>query len=346
MSQPPIDLPIGKKVPGRPPLDDVPGLRAALCGWFGEAGESYPWRQTEDPYEVLVSEMMLQQTQVATVLGRGYYRRWLQRFPDVESLAVADEAEVLRVWEGLGYYSRARNLQAAARVVVEQYGGEFPRELEQIAALPGVGRYTAGAVASFAFDAAVPAVDANIARVLARLFDFSERVDTAAGSRQLWDWAGELVPESGGRVWNSALMELGQTLCKARSTTCESCPAAAWCVSTEPLSLPMKKARPQVTAIDEHVLVARRGGEILLHQESGRRRKGLWKLPERAAGEVVELTLSEKCEYTITRYRVSLYLYETGEVEARQGECWHRLDALDALPMPSPYRRAIERYLR
>lgn len=327
------------------PLEEPAALRSALCGWFAEEGKSYPWRESEDPYEMLVSEMMLQQTQVATVLGRGYYRRWLERFPDVGALAAADEAEVLRLWEGLGYYSRARNLHKAARVVVDQYDGEFPREVAQIEALPGVGRYTAGAVASFAFDAPAPAVDANIARVLARLFDFRERIDTTGGSAQLWEWAAALVPVDGARAWNSALMELGQALCKAKSVGCERCPVSAWCQSVAPLELPVKKARAKVTAVDEHVLVVRRRGEILLHQESGRRRKGLWKLPERAAEEIAHLSHCATETYAITRYKVTMYLYEQGDAETREGERWHRLNEVHDLPMPSPYRRAIARYL-
>jgi adenine-specific DNA glycosylase len=143
MSQPPK----GHKVVKNLPIKDVGGLQAAMTDWFSREGRQYPWRATEDGYEILVSEIMLQQTQVATVLGRGYYTRWLELFPDVQTLAKADEGSVLRAWEGLGYYSRARNLQKAARHIVEEHGGVFPRSLPQIEALPGVGRYTAGAVA-------------------------------------------------------------------------------------------------------------------------------------------------------------------------------------------------------
>ena len=333
------------KTPGRPPLDDVGGLSAALLAWFDDVGKDYPWRGSNDPYEVLVSEVMLQQTQVATVLGRGYYRRWLERFPDVATLAAAPEVEVLRVWEGLGYYSRARNLQKAACAVVDAHGGEFPREIDQIEALPGVGRYTAGAVASFAFDAPVPAVDANIARVLARMFGFGERVDTTRGNAQVWSWAAALVPPGGARAWNSALMELGQSVCKARSAACETCPVAAWCLCTDPLSLPMKKPRPEVTEVDEHVLFARRDGEILLEREIGRRRKGLWKLPAREAAELADLTVAGRHKYGITRYRVTMHVYETAKAEAGENERWFRVEEVAELPMPSPYRRAVERYL-
>ena len=144
-------------------------IRAALARWFRAHGRDLPWRRTHDPYAIMVSEFMLQQTQVATV--RDFYARWLARFPDFTTLAAASEADVLHVWQGLGYYSRARNLHRAAQLVVAQHGGALPDDLAAIAALPGVGRYTAGAIASFAFDRATPIIDANIARVLARLLE-------------------------------------------------------------------------------------------------------------------------------------------------------------------------------
>ncbi len=341
MSQPPK----GHKVVKNPPIKDVGGLQAAMTEWFSREGRQYPWRATEDGYEILVSEIMLQQTQVATVLGRGYYTRWLELFPDVQTLAKADEGSVLRAWEGLGYYSRARNLQKAARHIVEEHGGVFPRSLPQIEALPGVGRYTAGAVASFAFNAAEAAVDANIARVLARLFDFRERIDTAYARKQLLAWAGSLVPDSGGRIWNSALMELGQHVCKSGSVSCHQCPAASWCRAAEPLLLPIKKKRKVQTAVEEHVVLAFRRNSLLLEQETGRRRQGLWKLPERAMEEIPDGAPVCKQEYTITRYRVTMFIHELKDVIARENERWFRLEEITRLPMPSPYRRAVDGYL-
>ena len=200
------------KLEDHPLMDESKPFRRLLTNWFSENAKDYPWRSTSNPYEILVSEIMLQQTQVVTVLDRGFYRRWLEVFPDFKQLADAEESEVLRMWEGLGYYSRARNLHRLAKIVVYELENHFPKDVEQIEALPGIGKYTAGAIASFAFDSPVPAVDANIARVLARLFDFQERIDTSVGQKQIWEWAADLVPSSGGRIWNSALMELGQTL--------------------------------------------------------------------------------------------------------------------------------------
>jgi A/G-specific adenine glycosylase len=341
MSQPPK----GQKVVESLPIKDVEGLRAAMAAWFSRAGREYPWRATEDGYEVLVSEIMLQQTQVSTVLGRGYYHRWLERFPDVHSLAAADEESVLRAWEGLGYYSRARNLQKAARLIVEEHGGDFPRSLAQIEALPGVGRYTAGAVASFAFNAPVAAVDANIARVLARWFDFRERVDTVPAQRKLLAWANRLVPESGGRIWNSAVMELGQHVCRPRSVACDQCPAASWCKAPEPLLLPLKKPRTAQIPVEEHVLLAFRGNRLLLQQEVGRRRKGLWKLPSRAVAEIPTASPVTQAQYTITRYRVTMFIHELKDAIAGENERWFSTEEITKLPMPSPYRRVVSAYL-
>ena len=186
---------------------------------------------------------MLQQTQVATV--RDYYARWLVRFPDFNALAAASEADVLHVWQGLGYYARARNLHRAAQEVAANYGGKLPDDLAAIAALPGVGRYTAGAVASFAFDRATPIIDANIARVLARLLNLQEPIDTTRGSEILWKTAEELLPARGGRMHNSALMELGALICTPRSPQCLICPVREHCRAKNPETLPKKKAAPE-----------------------------------------------------------------------------------------------------
>ena len=263
------------------PTDDPSAYCATLTNWFREEGEDYPWRQTEDPYSILVSEIMLQQTQVATVLGKGYYTRWLELYPDVQALAEASEDEILRAWEGLGYYRRARNLQAAAVAVVERHDGVFPESTEDILALPGVGRYTAGAVASFAYGRSEPLVDANVARVFARQFDFRERIDTTVGQKQLWGWASELVTHSqDGRSYNSALMELGQTHCRNGEPSCLVCPVRSFCSAEDPTALPLKGARRETVEVDEHALFVRKGGSILLEQGGEGRREGLWKLPE------------------------------------------------------------------
>ena len=330
------------KLEDHPLMDESKPFRRLLTNWFSENAKDYPWRSTSNPYEILVSEIMLQQTQVVTVLDRGFYRRWLEVFPDFKQLADAEESEVLRMWEGLGYYSRARNLHRLAKIVVYELENNFPKDVEQIEALPGIGKYTAGAIASFAFDSPVPAVDANIARVIARLFDFQERIDTSVGQKQIWEWAADLVPSSGGRIWNSALMELGQTLCGPRKTFCNECPIAESCRCVEPLGLPIKKLKQGVTNIDEHVILNIRNGKVLLEQETGNRRKGMWKLPSRDKKEVTKLDLITTQNYGITRYKVKMHIYKSKNAQLNENEKWVSLDELASLPVPSPYRRALE----
>ena len=285
---------------------------------------------------------MLQQTQIATVLGRGYYTNWLEKFPDVATLAAAEEEDVLKMWEGLGYYSRARNLQKAARAIVENHGGIFPTDPEDVRALPGVGRYTAGAVCCFALGLPEPIVDANVARVLARLMDFHEPVDSTKGTKQLWEWATELVPKKNSYAYNSGLMELGQRICTPKNPDCATCPVKKWCACESPEKLPIKKERRKTVLRDEHALYAVSEGKILLHREPERRRQGLWRLPERTASETAGLPLVAKMKYSITHYRVTLHVYEITSADARQDEAWHPLGSLASLPMPSPYRRALE----
>ena len=330
------------KLEDHPLMDESKPFRRLLTNWFSENAKDYPWRSTSNPYEILVSEIMLQQTQVVTVLDRGFYRRWLEVFPDFKQLADAEESEVLRMWEGLGYYSRARNLHRLAKIVVYELENNFPKDVKQIEALPGIGKYTAGAIASFAFDSPAPAVDANIARVLARLFDFQERIDTSVGQKQIWEWAADLVPSSGGRIWNSALMELGQTLCGPRKTFCNECPIAESCRCVEPLGLPIKKLKQGVTNIDEHVILNIRNGKVLLEQETGNRRKGMWKLPTRDKREVTKLDLITTQNYGITRYKVKMHIYKSKNAQLNENEKWVSLDDLASLPVPSPYRRALE----
>jgi len=198
-----------------------------LLAWWARAARDLPWRRTRDPYRVLVSEFMLQQTQVARVAE--YYPRFLERFPDLETLARARPRAVREAWDGLGYYARASNLHALARVVSRDHDGKLPDVPEELVKLPGVGPYTAGAVATFAYEKPVPAVDTNVARVVRRVF-FASRISHPA-SRQIWDLTRTLVPKNGKRAWkfNQAIMELGALICVARKPRCEQCPLRPDC---------------------------------------------------------------------------------------------------------------------
>jgi A/G-specific adenine glycosylase len=206
--------------------DRRPAFRRRLLGWYTRHARTLPWRGARSPYAVLVSEIMLQQTQVARVLE--YYPRFLERYPTVEDLAAASDDAVRESWEGLGYYARARNLHATARRVVADHGGVLPRAPEALRQLPGIGRYTAGAVASLAFGARVPAVDTNAARVLARVFGLRGH---AARTRRVWALAAALVAPGRPEDLNQALMDLGATVCVARRPRCPACPVRRVCAS-------------------------------------------------------------------------------------------------------------------
>src|SRR5213596_1564715 len=218
---------VGPK-PGRlPPVALV--FRRRLLAWYARHRRRLPWRGARDPYAVLVSETMLQQTQVARVLE--FYPRFLARYPTLEDLAAASADAVRESWEGLGYYARARNLHAAAREVMRRLSGRLPRRPEELRALPGIGRYTAGAVASLAFGVDVPAVDTNAARVLARVFGMRGRKKRARRERRVWALAAALVPRGRAADWNQALMDLGATYCVARTPRCPVCPVRRSCVT-------------------------------------------------------------------------------------------------------------------
>ena len=324
-----------------PSVQNPPSLRAALARWFRAHGRDLPWRRTRDPYAIMVSEFMLQQTQVVTVLD--FYARWLARFPDFHTLAAASEADVLHVWQGLGYYSRARNLHRAAQHVVERHGGELPDDLAAIAALPGVGRYTAGAIASFAFDRATPIIDANIARVLARLLDLREAIDTARGSAILWATAEALLPVRGGRLHNSALMELGALVCTPRAPRCLACPVRAHCRAKNPVSLPLKKPRRKTIVLAEDCAWTVRDGRLLLAQQTGPRWRGLWKLPALTTpAPAAKLLLA--LDYPFTHHRVTLSVFAT--VAPKKTAAHHRwiaLDEIETFALAAPHKRAILR---
>jgi len=331
-------------------LQQPAAFREALAGWFDRYGKDYPWRRTCEPFAILVSEVMLQQTQISTVLGRGFYQRFLAAFPDVHSLAIAEDEPLLKAWEGLGYYRRARMLRETARAVIQEHGGKFPQEMESLLKLPGIGRYTAEALRAFAFGLPSAVVDGNVARVLSRLMDFSGNIDDTAGQKQMWEWAEVLADPLRPRIYNSALMELGQTICRPGVPDCLSCPVASFCQTREPETLPNKKQKITISEVREHALWLRDGkGRLLLHRETGKRRQGLWKLPTRPGSEISSLPVVLELRYTITRYRVSLSVHEgTPNVMGEslpEGESWVDESAVLQLAMPAPFRRAIERLL-
>jgi A/G-specific adenine glycosylase len=275
--------------------EEIRTIREMLLEFFREHRRDLPWREDPDPYRILVVEVMSQQTRIETVVP--YYRRWMERFPNARTLARADRSEVLALWEGLGYYTRARNLHRAARELESRYGGQVPSEPEELLTLPGIGPYTAGAVASIAFGVPAPAVDGNARRVLARLTD-----RPSPSPRELERWASALVDPLRPGDFNQSLMELGSRLCTPRSPECGRCPLVDLCRSRaagtqEERPAPRKRKRVPKELRVAAALVMERGGKdgpaILLHRrpEEGLL-GGLWELPgqpipeDRDAGEV------------------------------------------------------------
>jgi A/G-specific adenine glycosylase len=322
------------------PVDSAsaPSFRRALRSWYRKNRRDLPWRRTTDPYAILVSEFMLQQTQVATVIP--YYNEWLRRFPTVADLAAASEDDVLHAWQGLGYYSRARYLRAAAIAIGRK---PFSRSPGLIRNLPGVGRYTANAVATFAFDQSVPIVEANISRVLSRLFDLQTPIDTSSGREQLWSYAGQLLPRRNPREHNSALMELGALVCGTRPK-CDVCPVKRFCRTTAPALLPRKKPRRTLQLRTENHSFVTRRGRILLEQSNDRWR-GMWILPRLNRPNSKNPPL-HRSHFPFTHHKITLAVYRgNGIAKQTAARRWFSRSELVSIPLPSPHRRALTEIL-
>ncbi|HEU5312646.1 MAG TPA: A/G-specific adenine glycosylase [Candidatus Udaeobacter sp.] len=324
---------------------NIRAFRRSLLCWFRRHSRDLPWRKTRDPYATLVSEFMLQQTQVASVIP--YYNKWLRRFPDFASVARASQNDVLHAWQGLGYYNRARNLHATAKIVQNRYRGVFPGDVTTIRKLPGVGRYTANAVATFAFNQPVPIVEANTARMLARLFDMRSPIDSAIGSKKLWEAAGQLVPGSNPARFNSALVDLGALVCLPDKPKCNVCPAKKFCRAKNPEALPIKKSKPCTKRlVERHAFVVRQG-KILLEQSSTRWRE-MWILPPLRLDGLKPSSFRGRAihvsTFPFTHHQITLVVYRRAtpkRVAPRQ----HWFASIEHIAMPSPHRRAAQALL-
>jgi A/G-specific adenine glycosylase len=315
---------------------NIRAFRTFLFRWFRRHGRDLPWRKTRDPYAILVSEFMLQQTQVATVIP--YYNKWLRRFPNFASAARASQNDILHAWQGLGYYGRSRNLHATAKIVQARYGGVFPRDAEAIRKLPGVGRYTANAVATFAFNQSVPIVEANSARVLARLFDVRIPIDSAIGRETLWAKAGQLIPKHNAAPFNSALIDLGALVCLPAKPKCNVCPVKKFCCTENPEELPIKKSNPRTKwLIERHAFVVS-NGRVLLEQSSTRWR-GMWILPRLEAPTVGRPLY--RSTFPFTHHRIALVVYRRSMFTST-GRAQQWFESIEHIAMPSPHRRAAQ----
>ncbi len=256
-------------------------FQTRLVEWFHQHQRPLPWRIHYDPYEVWVSEIMLQQTQVTTVLP--YYQRWMEALPTIHSVAQADEDTVVKLWEGLGYYSRVRNLQKAARVICDDHGSVFPQDFETILALPGIGRYTAGAVASIAFNQDRPVVDGNVIRVVCRLEDLRDDPKSAAMTKRLWELAADWIPSGEARYFNQGMMELGATVCHVQQPSCLLCPVQSFCksyhagsVDQVPAKVKRVKSKLRTTLM---ALIHKDGSFLIQKRPVGQLMGGLWEFP-------------------------------------------------------------------
>ena len=256
-------------------------MRRRLRVWYRANARDLPWRQTRDPYAIWISEIMLQQTQVTTV--ERYFPRFLHEFPDVQTLASAEEVAVLRQWEGLGYYRRARQLHAAAKKIVADHNGVFPDDFDSVRQLPGIGRYTAGAILSIAFDAAHPILEANTIRLFSRLWAHRGNTHDRTGQTVLWNAASLLLTKRGSGELNQALMELGSMICTPRNPKCAMCPLASLCPTCKmglQNRIPAVRQKTPVEELCEAAVVVERKGVVLLRQcGDDERWAGLWDFP-------------------------------------------------------------------
>jgi A/G-specific adenine glycosylase len=298
-----------------------------------------PWRQSRDPYAILVSEIMLQQTQAATVVP--YYNRWLRRFPTIRSLAATTESDVLHAWQGLGYYTRARNLRRCAKTIVEKFGGRFPTDPNELKSLPGVGLYTANAIAVFALDKSLPIVEANTARVLSRLFNIRAPIDSTSGRRRLWELSAKLVPPKSARDFQNAMMDLGALICTAHNPRCQICPVKKFCRARDPSSLPRKRRRAAIVPLTESHGLSIMAGAVLL-ERCGQRWRGMWMLPKVPAPRAAPI---HTARFPFTHHRVTLQVFRSRAARLTSHQGWFPIRHLNKIPMPSPHRRAIHALL-
>ena len=333
-------------------------FRKKLLAWYDRNARDLPWRKSRDPYRVWVSEVMLQQTQVDTV--RPYFERFIKAFPTVSDLAKAREQRVLKLWEGLGYYRRARALHAAAKEIVKIHQGCIPDDTDALLNLPGVGRYTAGAILSIAFDKRAPILEANTIRLFSRLIAYQGDPTRAAGQKILWRTAEELLPQKNIARFNQSLMELGSLVCKPKLPDCDACPVNKLCKARAEGVIDRLQPTTQrvaITDVREAAVVVRKQGHVLLRVcGDSERWAGLWDFPRfpidsesesAMASEIVEKVYRQtgvQCEidkrfqtirHGVTRYRITLDCYDATRVagRVRHGATWYKPSELQPVPL-------------
>lgn len=344
-------------------------IQKVLLEWFEKNQRPLPWREKYEPYHVWISEIMLQQTQVKTVLP--YFDRWIKSLPTIQSVAQAPEDQILKLWEGLGYYSRARNLQRAAKVIMEKHRGIFPQNYQDVLALPGIGKYTAGAITSIAFNQDQPLVDGNVIRVLSRLFLYVQNTRLPQAEKQMWEWASEILPKGKARYFNQALMELGALQCTPKSPDCPKCPLNQVCRAYQQdvvEQLPDRGPKKELKYIEVSIGIIRKDGKIFIQKrpEKGLM-AGLWEFPggkvekgetQRGALEreikeelgisLKNIKLKQKIKHAYTSFKVNLHCFEAdyaaGDLKlgsAVEGK-WIEPSELSHYPFPAANVKIIE----
>lgn len=332
----------------------MPRISTLLLAWYETQKRALPWRDHPDPYAVWVSEIMLQQTRVDTVIP--YFEKWMQLFPSVEALAAASERDVLNAWEGLGYYSRARNLHKAARVVADKFNGELPRDLEDLRSLPGIGRYTVGAIASMAFGMDEATLDGNLRRVFSRLFDVEEFADSPAGEKILWQLAAKNLPKGRAGDYNQALMDLGAAICLPKNPRCLLCPLMKLCKAREngtqelrPVLNPKKSVPAYVHAA---AVIVERGRVLLSQRPAQGLLGGMWEFPNarvegdpardlvKALRTATQLQVRRKealqvVEHAYSHFRVKVHPFVCAKISVPKNKNlkWVKLGELEDYPM-------------
>lgn len=353
--------------------NSVPRLAQRLLRWFAVHQRALPWRRNRDPYRIWISEVMLQQTQVSTVIP--YFERFLQTFPTIAALAAASQQDVLRLWEGLGYYRRARDLHKSAQILATEHNGQFPDDPQVVRRLPGFGQYTCNAVLSQAFDRRLPILEANSQRVLSRLFGRHDDPRTGPARRWLWQAAERILPKRRAGEFNQALMELGALVCTPLTPRCSKCPLASLCEAKRlglQDQIPARTPSPATVAVREVAVVVRRGDQVLLVQRPDAGRWAtMWEFPHvEVHEEETPSAAAERClrtlvgveadldgeivalRHTVTRYAITLICLEASY---RQGAfhspfyangVWLTAAELAAYPVSAPQRRLIKELTR
>jgi A/G-specific adenine glycosylase len=347
-------------------------FRRALLRWFDANQRDLPWRENRTPYRIWVSEIMLQQTQVTTVIS--YYQRFMKRFPTVTKLANADQSEILKLWEGLGYYRRARQLHAAAQMVTEHHDGNFPMDFESVIALPGIGRYTAGAILSISLDQPHPILEGNTVRLFARLMKLQQDPKSTASQKELWSFSDSLLPKKRAGDFNQALMELGSEICKPTSPNCPECPVIRFCptfAGSLQDQIPVSSKKMKYEDLHEAVILISRaqskthGNKYLIRLcGDDERWTGLWDFPRfevtknssELASKVKQLSNLDvkvgprqvRLKHAVTKYRITLDVHPCVELSGRLSKKkdatlrWASLRELQSLPMSTTGRKIVE----